>query len=403
MQRVEFEWDEQTALDRRRGALGPVNRTANSVRGDGSGGRRDVLLALLAASLGALGGCGGAGRARAAASPGPLGAPSAPRPGPAPGPAEVAALTDLLSPAGLRWLVLAEPESIARIEWLKAPVARVLQGERLDLVAQTSGLDLRELPEIAVGGYAEAGRAAPAPTPAGPAAPEPEGDVVFYLARHRRSAVYVERLFRERLTGDEQREVERDDAVVVSGSVGSRRLSFVRVGETVVGYQYGGDALRGPARIAALFAAGRLTRAAPLSRDAELGRMRACLGPAAVTAFLPGPFEEAMAAGARGLLGAASALGAALAVTERQSLRLELALAGDYSSDAPRAVTLLDAAWQDLAKSDLGHLCGLAEPTQAHRAWAEAGALRLRVELDPARLFDGLAAATMDDVRTIMR
>jgi hypothetical protein len=98
-------------------------------------------------------------------------------------------------------------------------------------------------------------------------------------------------------------------------------------------------------------------------------------------------------------------MGAALRPTERQTIALRIALIGDYGAPTAedRAVAFLELAWKDLAAADLGHLLGLHAPVRAPRASRIPEGLMLDVELDPAALFDGLAAATVDDVREIMR
>jgi hypothetical protein len=178
----------------------------------------------------------------------------------------------------------------------------------------------------------------------------------------------------------------------------------VAIGRDVAFYQFGGQVRTGPARIATLYARGML-RAPTALADPSLALVDRALGPAPAKLHLPGPFEGDRARGARGLLAAATAMGAALRPTERQTFALRIALIGDYGAPTAedRAVAFLELAWTDLAAADLGHLLGLHQPVRAPRASRAPEGLMLDVELDPAALFDGLAAATVDDVREIMR
>jgi hypothetical protein len=296
----------------------------------------------------------------------------------------IEALTDLLAVAGLRWLVVARPERLLGLDWLKRSLSRVLRDERLDLVAAATGVDLRQVPELALASY------------------DPD-DALLQLVVHRRKPLEIERTFRERLTTDERRSVEDDQLVRVSGRIGRQPRVFVALGRTVVGFQYGGDVDRGPARIAQLYAAGKLRRNPPVTADPAIAPLWRELGDVLLGALLPGPFDEELAAGARGLLRAATAVVAGVSPTAQQALALVVLLGGDFSSDPSRATRLLEAAWGDLANSDLGHLLGLNRPRSSPRASFDPRRLRLDVSLDPTALFDGLAAATTDSIREIMR
>ncbi len=286
--------------------------------------------------------------------------------------------------AGLNWLVLAAPERLTGLAWLEPALGRVLRDERLDLLARATGIDLRQVPELVVGSFGDEA-------------------VACYFVRHRLDSVALERLFRRRLTSAEHRSIEGHQLTRMTGRIGRRPHAFVALGRDVVGYQIGGDVDRGPARIALLFAAGRLRRSLSVDRDPLLAGLCAPLGQAPLQAIVPGPFEGELGRGARGLLGGATAVAAHLGPSERQSLALAVHLDGDYSVDTPGALQALGTAWQDLAASDLGHLLGLHQPTAEPVAQARATGLSLHAELDPQTLLSGLAAATTDSIADIMR
>ncbi|MBW2525961.1 MAG: hypothetical protein JRI23_17405 [Deltaproteobacteria bacterium] len=330
----------------------------------------------------------GAALATLGASVAGCGSPPAvltPPPPPERPPLVIAALTDLLPAAGLGWLVVIRPAALLTLPWLQPSLSRVLKDERLELLATTTGVDLRRVPELALGAYGEE-------------------HTVLYLVRHGRDPLAVERLFRQRLTGGEQRSVEADSRLVrVAGRIGRQSHVFVGLGREVAGFQYGGDPRRGPARVAMLYAAGKLSKSPTVSADDELGPLWKELGDAPVRTLLPGPFDETMTRGARGLLGAATAIALSATPTADRSLALAVLLGGDFTGDRERASELLLAAWGDVAESDLGHLLGIHRPVAAARAAVSPSRLRLDAAVDPAALFAGLAAATTDDIRQIMR
>lgn len=336
-------------------------------------GRRDLLKALLAALGASTVGCSSTPEGRRPAPP------------PPPPPLRIARLSDLLPAAGSNWVVVVRPAELMALPWLRRPLSRILRDERLDLLAATTGVDLRRATELALASYGQQ-------------------QAVLYLVRHHRGRLAIERLFRQRLTGAEQRAVDADARVVrVSGRIGRLERVFVGLGDEVAGFQYGGDPERGPARVAALYATGQVRKSATIAADPTLGPAWQMLGDAPARGLLPGPFDEATGRGARGLLAAATALGATATPTAEEALALTFVIVGDFTSDAARARELALAAWSDLAASDLGHLLGLHEPRVAPAADVDERRIRLVTVLDPAALFAGLAAATTDDIRQIMR
>jgi hypothetical protein len=333
------------------------------------------------ASCAGLGWLGCAGR-----GPGP------PPPKPEP-PAErdrvVAQLTDLLTAVRLDWLVMLRPRDVVALPWLQPTLARILKDDRLDLLAANTGVDLRQAAEIALAGYAPG--------------PAETGETVAYFVRHRSEPIDVERKFRARLTGGEERSVSGHQLVRVSGTIGTRFHGFVSVGRDVAGFQYGGSPRKGPARIAELYAMGKLASVPTALAEPSLALMHRALEGALAEVLLPGPFEDPVARGARGLMAAATGMGAALRAGQDETLRLDVLLAGDFLTQAEQTSSFLSAAWQDLALSDLGHLLGLHTPARPAQVTTNPLGLSLAVQLDGIAFVEGLAAATVDDVRQIMR
>ncbi len=337
------------------------------------------------------------------ARPAPKEPPREPK---APASTTVAALTDLLPLAGLRWLVISRPREIAAVPWLIPAIGRVVPERRLDLFAAATALDLRQSPEAAIASYDEAAArgegAADGEADPG-AAPTAAGSATFYLVRHAADPLTIERAFRARLTSGEQRIVERPDLVRVSGATASAQRAIVVLGRDVVGFQEGGNLDRGPARIAALYAKGKLKRSATaLARD-PLRALDARFGSAPARAFAVGPFEGELARGARGLLAGATAIGASARPSAREKIALAIAVAGDFGATGPKASDELLRAWNELAEGSFGHLLGLDRPIDRPLATHGPGAVAIAVELDPDKLAGGLAAATADRVEELMR
>lgn len=350
---------------------------------DGAGassaiGRRALLRAALSALVaGPLAACGGA----------PPPAPSA-APAPALPKLATSSLAGLLPRADLRWILLARPREIAAIPWLIPAVARVVPEANLGRFAAQTGLDLREVREALVASYTGATEA---------------DDAMAYVVRHNGDPVAIERAFRARITSYEVRTVERPDLVRVTGTVGETTHAFAAIGSDVVVYQVGGHAKRGPARIAALYALGKLSRSPTALAEEPLKSLAARFGPAPARAFALGPFEGELARGARGLLAGATAIGAAARPSVREKIALAIAVSGDFAKTGEPASHELLTAWNDLASGSFGHLLGLDRPFSPPLATYADDAVAVAVELDPELLSKGLAAATSARIDEIMR
>ncbi|WP_437761808.1 hypothetical protein ACSRUE_45930 [Sorangium sp. KYC3313] len=338
--------------------------------------RRAVLGGVLGCALGlALPSCGGAPR--------PPARPSPPLP-----PLATADLTRLLPQAGLRWLILVRPREVAAVPWLIPSIALVAPEENLARHARATGVDLRQVREAAIASYAGAG---------------PAGGATLYVARHSGDPRAIERLFRRRLTGKERRALDRPDVVRVTGDIGTKPHALVLLGEDVACVQDGGSPLRGPARVASLYALGRLKRSPAALSGGPLRALEARLGPAPVRAFAPGPFDGELARGARGLLAAATAVGAAARPSAREGIALAIAVAGDFSTSGEAASEELLAAWNELAGGSFGHLLGLDAPVEPPLATHAPDAVAVAVELNPRALARGLAAATGERLAEMLR
>nr|WP_153821057.1 hypothetical protein [Polyangium spumosum] len=336
--------------------------------------RRALLAATLVALASAATGCG--------APPPPVTKPEG-KPEP---PLAVPSLEALLPLAGLRWIVLANPREITSIPWLVPFVATVIPEARFDRFARGTAVDLRRTPEAIIASYTTS-----------------EGDALVELVRHVSDPRTVERAFRDRLSAGATRAVDRHDLVRVSGKIGRSPHAFAAIGADVACFQQAGSLARGPCRIATLFARGALARAARALDEPSLRALAERLGPAPARAFALGPFEGELARGARGLLAAATAIGAAARPSAREGILLSVAVAGDFSRTGEAASEELAAAWRDLAEGSFGHLLGLDAPVTAPLSTHAPDAVAFMVELDPRKLAKGLADATSSEIDQIMR
>lgn len=298
-------------------------------------------------------------------------------------PLKTVPLSELIALAGLRWVILVEPRAIASTAWLIPSIGKLVPEDNFSSFAARTGLDLRQLPEAAIASY--------------------DADTSLYLARHTGDPAAVERWFRSRLTSGERRAIDRPDIVRITGKIGLTPHALALLGRSAVAYQEGGSLTKGPARVAALFAEGKLKRSPSVLSAEPLKSLAARFGSAPARAFARGPFEGELARGARGLLAGATAIGAAARPSAREGIALAIAVAGDFAASGPPAADELLAAWNELAASSFGHLLGLDQPVQAPLSTHSPDAVAVVVELDPKKLASGLAAATGSRIDEIIR
>lgn len=339
--------------------------------------RRVFLAATLSAFAAFFAGCGG--RSPSPAKPG-ASKPRLPLP--------ISSLDQLVPLPSLRWLVVARPKEISEITWLEAPIAMLLDKGRLDHSAQTMGFDLRTLSEAIWAGYRT---------------DEGSDEASFQLVRHGNDPLSIERLFRDRLSSDVVRSIDDSQIVRVSGRIGKTGHALATLGRDIVCLQQDGSLDRGPCRISALLAQGKLKRIHPVFHDESLRNLAQRFESAPLRLFAPGPFDGETARGVRGLLGAATAIGAAFRPTKQQGLALEIAVTGDFSTSGGEASRKLASSWDDLAGRPLGHLLGLDAPMTAAAPSYLPDVVLLQVELDPRKLAKGLADATSNQIREIMQ
>jgi hypothetical protein len=294
----------------------------------------------------------------------------------------------LLPRSELRWLIVARPREVAAIPWLILPIGSIVAEHSFERFTKVVGFDLRQAHTAVVAHYESENE---------------KSDSTFYLLRHNGEPAAIERAFRDRLTTQIERAVDRTDVVRLSGLIGRTRHTLVLLGRDVAGFQIGGSASRGPARIAALYSTNKLTRAATALSEPAFQQLLERFGAAPVIALARGPFEGELARGARGLLAGATAMGAAARPSAREGIGLALAVVGDFGASGEAASVELLTAWQDIASGSFGHILGLDHPVERPLATHAPNAVALMIELAPHPLAQGLRTLTSARIEEIMR
>jgi len=285
-------------------------------------------------------------------------------------------LTDFISPAGLRWLLLLKPRQLLASAELGQAISEIIPSSRFDAFAESSGVDLRVLQEAAIGGF---------PYSTLYLAELPNG--VAGLARAR---------FEERLLAGAVRRQPCPGLTRITGVIGQTPETLLTVDERVLAISVGDPV---PAKIAEAYAQDRLPRSPPALRGAALGTLPALADESVAVLFAPGPFTDEWQRAAGGLLRSATALAISVQPGAQGKLATTIYLAGAWQDSADDAARRLDAAWSTFARSSAGHLFELNEVAEVS---AESNLLRLHVELELAGLVRGLRASVLADLQQIL-
>jgi hypothetical protein len=253
---------------------------------------------------------------------------------------------------------------------MKPALELLFPSVRLDAFARSTGLDLRDAPSGAAAGFDLA---------------------TLFLAETPWENTTIEDRFVARLAASARIAAPPSGVRRVSGTVGMTPETFVRQDRRFVAVAIGDPT---PARVAQLYAEGRLGRSPPALKGSALSTLPAELANAPLRFYAPGPFAGEWAQGARGLLGVSLALGVA-AYSEGDALRVIAVLSGRWKGDD---IERVDAAWTDLAESSMGRLLGLDQPAAPPEITVSDDFLTLKVRLARLPLVTGLRAAVEADV-----
>ncbi len=299
----------------------------------------------------------------------------------------LAPLTELLQAPGMVWLVDAAPKAL-RESGLGPAIARIVTGRAFDdFKGRNGGVDLREMDEVAVASY---------------------GGVTVSGVRGLVDPGAVERAFGSRASAVDARaidhapDVAEDRIVRLFGMLRGVRAQVCTMGRSAVLLEEG---TLGPLRAAVAFAQGKLKRTKPALRTRPLDRIAELLGEAPLRFFAPGPFEGEWSKAAGGLLAAATAFGARMAMVDG-TLMFSFVLTGTdaqtWEREAEAVQKRLSAAFDVISQSDLGKLARADKPKVSAATRIDKDALWLHVGYDPALLAEGIHAALDAEISEIL-
>jgi len=285
-------------------------------------------------------------------------------------------LTDFISSAGLRWLLLIEPRRVFADPELRQAISEIIPTPRLDAFAESSGVDLRILPQAAIAGF---------PYSTLYLAELPEGSAT--LARSR---------FSERLLGGAVSKQPYPGLTRITGVVGQTPETMLTIDERLLAVSVGDPV---PAKIAEAYARERLTHSPPALRGASLSTLPELVSSNAAVLFAPGPFSDEWQRAAGGLLQSTTAIAIAAQPLKNGKLATTIYLSGAWQDSANDAAARLSGAWSMFARSSAARLFELNDIAQVD---ASAEVLRLYVELEIAALVRGLRASVLGDLSQIL-
>ncbi len=293
-------------------------------------------------------------------------------------PLSLGALHELVPAAGLRWMIVGQPQKISENADLNAALRELLPDARFASFAERSGVDLRTLRSALIANF-DLG--------------------TLYLAEvSGKTADAALAHFVERLGGSELVEHPHPRAVRVSGTLNREPRSFIALDRRVVGLAEGDLTL---SRISIAYALGKLKKTPTALRGAALSTLPVPSGEPYVSFYAPGPFEGEWARAAHGVLAAAFAVVVRLEHAEAGYLSLSLVISGDWGQDGQSAADELVRAFHELAGSSTGKLLAL-EKARAVTSSFHPQYLTLSAELPLAALVRGLRAAVSADVWEIL-
>ena len=285
-------------------------------------------------------------------------------------------LTDFVSSAGLRWLLWIKPQQALAEPELGRAISHIIPSSRLDAFAESSGVDLRVLPEAVIAGFPYA---------------------TVYLAELPNGvAARARARFEERLLAGAITKQPHPGLTRITGVIGQTPETMLTVDERLLAISVGDPV---PAKIAEAYARERLTHSPSALRGAALATLPELTSSNVAVLFAPGPFSEEWQRAASGLLQSTTALAITAQPMANGKVATSLYLAGAWQESADDAAHRLGAAWSSLARTSAGRLFELNDVAEVH---ASPELLTLRVELELAALVRGLRASVLADLSQIL-
>lgn len=285
-------------------------------------------------------------------------------------------LTDYVSAAGLRWLLLVKPQEVLADPELGAAIRELSSDRRFDAFAESSGVDLRNTPHAAIAGFAYSTLYL---------AEMPSG--VAELARQR---------FGERLLSGAVTSSPHPGVVRTTGVIGQTPETLLTLDDRVLAVAVGDSA---QAKIAEAYARSRLKHSPTALRGVALASLPELSTTNAAVLLAPGPFSEEWQSAASGLMQSTVAIALAMQPIGDGKVATTLCLSGAWHDSASDAAQRLSGAWTTFARSSMGRLFSLNEIATVE---STPELLTLRVELELSGLLRGLKASVLRDLSQIM-
>jgi hypothetical protein len=287
-------------------------------------------------------------------------------------------LTDYVPAAGLRWLLVGQPKVLAQNPELLSETNPLLSKERLDAFATSSGVELRALPEGCIAGFDYG---------------------TLYLARTGTDNDRVRKRFEARLVTDPIIRSSRKDLWRITGLVANTPESLLTVEHDFAAFAVGDPLL---ARIAEAFAVGRFRKSKPALAGAALATLPHDLSEAPLRFYAPGPFTDEWASAADGVLARALAIGASITLPSSSVLHVRVVISGAFGPDLEKTRSHLWSTWSHLQFSAIGHLLRLQDTLEPATITVLDDWATLDVSFPVTALMQGISAAVIDDVATLM-
>jgi hypothetical protein len=300
----------------------------------------------------------------------------APTPAPPVRPLHRGPLSDFISSAGLRWLLLLKPQQILAQPELGQAISQIIPSARFDAFAESSGVDLRALTDAGVASFPYS---------------------TLYLAELPRGVAALARArFSERLLAGAVSKRPHPGLTRITGVIGQTPETLLTIDDRVLAISVG-DPVQ--AKIAEAYAEERLKHSPPALRGAALSALPELASSNAAVLFAPGPFADEWQRAAGGLLQSTVAIAITAQPIGNGKVATTMYLAGAWQDSADDATRRLRSAWSTLAQSSAGRLFELNDVAEVS---ASPDLLRLYVELELGALVRGLRASVLGDLTQIL-
>jgi len=302
-------------------------------------------------------------------------ASKSPPPPPAP-PLHHGPLTDFISSASLRWLLLVKPRQILADQELGQAISQIIPSAHFDAFAESSGVDLRVLPEAAIAGFPYS---------------------TLYVAELSPGAAERARArFGERLLAGAVIKQPHPGVTRITGVIGQTPETLLTLEDRLLAISVG-DPVQ--AKIAEAYAEERLKHSPTALRGAALSSLPELASSNTAVLFAPGPFADEWQRAAGGILQSTVAIAISLKPIGNGKVATTLYLSGAWQDSAADAARRLTSAWSTFAQSSAGRLFELNHVAEVS---SSPDMLCLQVELELAALVRGLRASVLGDLSQIL-